>query len=295
MSKSKMSGSKIVKIGLVQTTSEQDVEKNLSKTLALARQVIEKGAQIVCLQELYRSDYFCITEDYEAFSLAETIPGPSSEAFSQLAKEKGVAIVVPIFEKRAHGLYHNSIVMIEADGSIKGIYRKMHIPDDPGFYEKFYFTPGDLGYKSFDTKYAKVGTLICWDQWYPEAARLTALKGAEILVYPTAIGWDQTEEEPLRSAQHEAWYTMQRSHSIANGVFVVSVNRIGREGDLEFWGQSFVSDPFGRILYKASKDKEETVVVECDLSLIDHFRTRWPFLRDRRVDTFEDLKHRFLE
>ncbi len=290
-----MAASKIVKIGFVQTTSEHDVEKNLAKTLALVRQVIDKGAQVVCLQELYRSDYFCQTEDYDAFGLAETIPGPSSEAFSLLAKEKQVAIVVPIFEKRAPGLYHNSIVMIDADGSTKGVYRKMHIPDDPGFYEKFYFTPGDLGYKTFATKYAKIGTLICWDQWYPEAARLTALKGAEILVYPTAIGWDQTEEEPLRSSQHEAWYTMQRSHSVANGVFVVSVNRIGREGDLEFWGQSFVSDPFGRVLYKASKDKEETVVVECDLSLIDHFRTRWPFLRDRRVDTFEGLTHRFLE
>lgn len=280
---------------MVQTTSEHDVEKNLNKTLALAGQVIEKGAQIVCLQELYRSDYFCITEDYDKFALAETIPGPSSEAFSQLAKEKNVAIVVPIFEKRTHGIYHNSIVMIDADGSIKGIYRKMHIPDDPGFYEKFYFTPGDLGYKAFETKYAKVGTLICWDQWYPEAARLTTLKGAEILVYPTAIGWDSSEEEPLRSSQHDAWYTIQRSHSVANGVFVVSVNRIGKEGDLEFWGQSFISDPFGRVLYKASKDKEEAVVVDCDLSLIDHFRTRWPFLRDRRVDTFEDLKHRFLE
>lgn len=286
---------KIVKIGMVQTTSEHDVQKNLDKTLALARQVIDKGAQIVCLQELYRSDYFCQTEDYDKFSLAETIPGPSSEAFSALAKEKEVAIVVPIFEKRAHGVYHNSIVMIDADGSTKGVYRKMHIPDDPGFYEKFYFTPGDLGYKAFETKYAKVGTLICWDQWYPEAARLTTLKGAEILFYPTAIGWDSSEEEPLRSSQHDAWYTIQRSHSVANGVFVVSVNRIGKEGDLEFWGQSFVADPFGRVLYKASKDKEETVVVDCDLSLIDHFRTRWPFLRDRRVDSFEDLKHRFLE
>jgi len=287
--------SKIVKVGMVQTTSEHEVEKNLNKTLALAKEVIEKGAQIVCLQELYRSDYFCQTEDYDKFSLAETIPGPSSEAFSQLAKEKKVAIVVPIFEKRTHGVYHNSIVMIDADGSIRGVYRKMHIPDDPGFYEKFYFTPGDLGYKSFETKYAKVGTLICWDQWYPEAARLTTLKGAEILVYPTAIGWDSSEEEPLRSAQHDAWYTIQRSHSVANGVFVVSVNRIGREGDLEFWGQSFISDPLGRVLYKASKDKEETVVVDCDLDLIDHTRIRWPFLRDRRVDSFEELKHRFLE
>ena len=290
-----MTMSKIVKVGMVQTTSEHEVEKNLNKTLALAKEVIEKGAQIVCLQELYRSDYFCQTEDYDKFSLAETIPGPSSEAFSQLAKEKKVAIVVPIFEKRTHGVYHNSIVMIDADGSIRGVYRKMHIPDDPGFYEKFYFTPGDLGYKSFETKYAKVGTLICWDQWYPEAARLTTLKGAEILVYPTAIGWDSSEEEPLRSAQHDAWYTIQRSHSVANGVFVVSVNRIGREGDLEFWGQSFISDPLGRVLYKASKDKEETVVVDCDLDLIDHTRIRWPFLRDRRVDSFEELKHRFLE
>lgn len=285
----------IVKVGLVQTTSEHNTEKNLFKTLELTKEVIAKGAEIVCLQELYRSDYFCVTEDYDQFLLAETIPGPSTEAFSQLAKEHKVAIVLPIFEKRTHGIYHNSIVMIDADGSTKGIYRKMHIPDDPGFYEKFYFTPGDLGYKAFDTKYVKAGTLICWDQWYPEAARLTTLKGAEILFYPTAIGWDKTEDEKLWHAQHDAWFTIQRSHSVANGVFVVSVNRVGTEGDLVFWGQSFVSDPFGRVLYKASKDKEETVVVDCDLSLIDHFRTRWPFLRDRRVDTFEDLKHRFLE
>jgi len=212
-----------------------------------------------------------------------------------LARQKKAVIIVPIFEKRAHGLYHNSIVMLDADGTTKGVYRKMHIPDDPGFYEKFYFTPGDLGYKAFDTKYGKMGTLICWDQWYPEAARLTALKGAEIIFYPTAIGWDSTETEPLRSTQHEAWQTIQRSHSVANGVFVVSVNRIGKEGDLEFWGQSFVSDPMGKIIYKASKDKEETVVVDCNLSLIDHTRIRWPFLRDRRVDSFEGLKERFLE
>lgn len=280
---------------MVQTTSAHDPDKNLRKTVDLVHEVIAKGAQIVCLQELYRSDYFCQTEDYDMFSLAETIPGPSTEAFSQIAKEKGVAIVLPLFEKRAHGLYHNSIVMIDADGETKGIYRKMHIPDDPGFYEKFYFTPGDLGYKVFDTKFAKVGTLICWDQWYPEAARLTALKGAEILFYPTAIGWDSSEGEPLRSQQHDAWYTIQRSHSVANGVFVVSVNRIGTEGDLTFWGQSFISDPLGRVLYKASQDQEETVVVELDLSLIDHTRTRWPFLRDRRIDSFEDLKQRYLD
>jgi N-carbamoylputrescine amidase len=290
-----MSKERIVKIGMVQTCSEHDESKNLQKMLDLTLDVIKKGAQIVVLQELFRSDYFCQTEDYDKFALAETIPGPSSEAFSKLAKEHGVAIVVPIFEKRTAGLYHNSIVMIDADGSTKGVYRKMHIPDDPGFYEKFYFTPGDLGYKAFDTKFAKIGTLICWDQWYPEAARLTTLKGAEILVYPTAIGWDSSEGEPLRSQQHDAWYTIQRSHSVANGVFVVSVNRIGQESDLQFWGQSFVSDPMGRVLYKASKDKEETVVVECGLGLIDHTRIRWPFLRDRRVDTFEDLKNRFLE
>lgn len=290
-----MSIARIVKVGIVQTTSEHDVDKNLRKMLALTLDVIKKGAQLVVLQELFRSDYFCDTEDYDKFSLAETIPGPSSEAFSALAKQHNVAIVVPIFEKRAAGLYHNSIVMIDAGGSTKGIYRKMHIPDDPGFYEKFYFTPGDLGYKSFETKYANVGTLICWDQWYPEAARLTALKGAEILVYPTAIGWDSSEGEPLRTAQHDAWQTIQRSHSVANGVFVVSVNRIGKEGDLEFWGQSFVSDPMGNILYKASKDKEETVVIDCNLSMIDHTRIRWPFLRDRRVDTFRDLEKRYLD
>jgi N-carbamoylputrescine amidase len=286
---------RIVNIGLVQTNSEHEEKKNLEKMLYLTHATIQKGAQIVCLQELYRSDYFCQTEDYDKFALAETIPGPSTEAFAKLAKQHRVAIVLPIFEKRAHGLYHNSIVMIDADGSVKGLYRKMHIPDDPGFYEKFYFTPGDLGYKAFDTQYAKVGTLICWDQWYPEAARLTALKGAEILFYPTAIGWDNTEAEPLRSTQHEAWQTIQRSHSVANGVFVVAVNRIGTEGDLTFWGQSFVSDPMGKILYKASKDQEETAVVACDLSLIDHTRIRWPFLRDRRVDTFGELTQRFLE
>lgn len=285
---------KIVKVGIIQTTSESDVVLNLNKTLHLTKQAIDKGAQIICLQELYRSDYFCQTEDYDKFLLAETIPGPSTEAFSKLAKENKVAIVLPIFEKRTHGLYHNSIVMIDADGS-SGIYRKMHIPDDPGFYEKFYFTPGDLGYKVFDTHVVKAGTLICWDQWYPEAARLTALKGAEILFYPTAIGWDKAEDRNLGITQHDAWFTMQRSHSIANGVFVVSVNRIGTEGDITFWGQSFISDPFGNVLYKASSDKEEVVVVDCDLSLIDHYRTRWPFLRDRRTDSFQEMTARYLD
>ena len=286
---------RIVKIGMVQTTSEHDVKLNLEKTLDLTSQAIEKGAQIVCLQELYRSDYFCDIENYDNFSLAETIPGPSTEAFSLLAKQKKAAIVLPLFEKRAHGLYHNSIVMIDSDGSTKGTYRKMHIPDDPGFYEKFYFTPGDLGYKVFETQFAKAGTLICWDQWYPEAARLTALKGAEIIFYPTAIGWDKSEDHALGISQHDAWQTMQRSHSIANGVFVVAVNRIGTEGDITFWGQSFISDPLGNILYKASSDQEEIVVVDCDLSLIDHFRTRWPFLRDRRIDSFGELTARYLD
>ncbi|MBC7387606.1 MAG: carbon-nitrogen hydrolase [Opitutaceae bacterium] len=285
---------KIVKVGMIQTSSENDVDLNLKKTIQLTKQAIEKGAQIICLQELYRSDYFCQTEDYDKFLLAETIPGPSTEAFTKLAKEYKVSIVLPIFEKRTHGLYHNSIVMVDADGSL-GIYRKMHIPDDPGFYEKFYFTPGDLGYKVFDTPVVRAGTLICWDQWYPEAARLTALKGAEILFYPTAIGWDKAEDHNLGLTQHDAWFTMQRSHSIANGVFVVSVNRIGTEGDITFWGQSFISDPFGNILYKASSDKEEVIVVDCDLSLIDHYRTRWPFLRDRRTDSFQEMTARYLD
>ncbi len=289
--------SRKVNIGMVQLAYTGSIESMMQKTLEKVREVADKGAQIICLQEMYRTDYFCDVEDYDNFPLAESIPGPSTELFSALAKEKKVVLILPLFEKRTHGLYHNSIAVIDADGSFMGTFRKMHIPDDPAFYEKFYFTPGDLGFKVFKTKYATIGTLICWDQWYPEAARITALMGAEIIFYPTAIGWATTElDMQVRQQQLEAWETIQRSHSVANGVFVCAVNRVGIEKEsLEFWGNSFVYGPFGRLKGKCSNDKEETAVVECDLSEIDFYRTHWPFLRDRRIDAYKPITKRYID
>jgi N-carbamoylputrescine amidase len=284
-----------VKVGLVQMSCAPEPAANMKKAVARINEAAKRGAQIVCLQELFRSQYFCQTEDIELFKLAEPIPGPSTEVLSKLAKQKKIVIVASLFEKRTAGLYHNTAVVIDADGRIAGKYRKMHIPDDPLYYEKFYFTPGDLGFASHDTQYGRVGTLVCWDQWFPEAARLTALSGAQFLFYPTAIGWLPGEEEEMNSAQHQAWETIQRGHAIANGLYVVVVNRVGPEGQLHFWGQSFVVDPFGRIVAKASADKEEVLVVECDLDLIDKTRQNWPFLRDRRIESYNGLGFRFLE
>ena len=284
-----------VRVGLVQMTCAPDPEPNMEKAVERTREAAEKGAQIVCLQELFRSQYFCQTEDIELFKLAEPIPGPSTERLGALAKELGVVIVASLFEKRAAGLYHNTAVMLDSDGTVAGKYRKMHIPDDPLFYEKFYFTPGDLGFASHDTAVGKIGTLVCWDQWFPEAARITALSGAQFLFYPTAIGWLPGEDEEMNRAQHEAWQTIQRAHAIANGVYVVVVNRVGREGELQFWGQSFVVDPFGRVIATASEDSEEVMVVDCPLDAIERTRQNWPFLRDRRIESYQGLGYRFLE
>ena len=287
--------SKGATIGLVQMSCEQKPEANLRKAIARIGDAAKQGAQIVCLQELFRSQYFCQIEDIELFKLAETIPGPTTEALGKVARQKKVVIVASLFEKRAAGVYHNTAVIIDPEGKIAGRYRKMHIPDDPLYYEKFYFTPGDLGFQTHNTPYGKIGALVCWDQWFPEAARLTALGGAEFIFYPTAIGWLPGEQPEMNAAQHSAWETIQRAHAIANGVFVVVVNRVGREGKLTFWGQSFVSDPFGRIIAKASADKEEVLVVECDLNKIEETRQNWPFLRDRRIDAYQGLQLRYGE
>jgi N-carbamoylputrescine amidase len=291
----KKSANDVVSVGLVQMSCEQQPEANLKKAIAGINDAAKRGAQIVCLQELFRSQYFCQIEDIQLFKLAETIPGPTTEALGKVAKQKKVVIVASLFEKRAAGVYHNTAVMIDTNGKIVGKYRKMHIPDDPLYYEKFYFTPGDLGFQTHDTTYGKIGTLVCWDQWFPEAARLTALSGAQLLCYPTAIGWLPEEDQEMNLAQHSAWETIQRGHAIANGLFVVVVNRVGHEGKLTFWGQSFVADPFGRIIAKASSDKEEVLVVDCDLSKIEETRQNWPFLRDRRIDAYEGLRLRYSE
>ena len=283
----------VITVGLVQMSCDQSPDANMQKAISRIGEAAKKGAQIICLQELFRSQYFCQTEDIELFKLAETIPGPSTEALGKVARKHKVVIVASLFEKRAAGIYHNTAVMIDADGSIAGKYRKMHIPDDPLYYEKFYFTPGDLGFQTHQTAYGNIGTLVCWDQWFPEAARLTALGGAQFLFYPTAIGWLPEEEEEMNQAQHAAWETIQRAHAIANGVFVVVVNRVGHEGKLTFWGQSFVADPFGRIIGKASWDKEEVLLVPCDLKLIEQTRQNWPFLRDRRIDAYQGLGFRY--
>jgi N-carbamoylputrescine amidase len=287
----------LVKVGLVQMTCSANKVENLSKAISKAKEAAVKGAQIICLQELFTSLYFCDEENYDNFQLAEPVPGPSTEALQKVAKELEVVIIASLFEKRAQGLYHNTTAVIDADGSYLGKYRKMHIPDDPAFYEKFYFTPGDLGYKVWKTKYANFGVLICWDQWYPEAARITSLMGAEILFYPTAIGWATNQDEQTNEEQYNAWQTMQRSHAIANGVHVVSVNRVGfeQEGRMKFWGGSFVSNPFGSLLYKASHHEEETEVVELDISKTDQYRTHWPFLRDRRIDSYKPIVKRYID
>lgn len=287
-----------VTLGLLQHACSANPAENLKKTLALAEQAAKKGAKIICTQELFRSQYFCQAENHDYFKLAEPIPGPSTVALQKLAKKYGVVIIGSLFEKRASGLYHNTAVIIDADGSLLGIYRKMHIPDDPLYYEKFYFTPGDTGFKAWQTRYGKIGVLVCWDQWYPEGARLTAMAGAEILFYPTAIGWHPGEKAEYGVNQHGAWETIQRSHAVANGCYVAAVNRIGVEtpegGDgIEFWGQSFVAGTSGQILKKASVDREEILLQEIDLDKVDVTRTHWPFLRDRRIDAYGDLTKRF--
>ena len=286
-----------VAVGLVQMSCSPNKQANLQKAIEKITEAASKGAQIVCLQELFTSLYFCDTENYDHFQLAESIPGPSTEVLSKVAKELNVVVIASLFEKRAQGLYHNTTAVIDADGTYLGKYRKMHIPDDPAYYEKFYFTPGDLGYKVFETKYAKLGVLICWDQWYPEAARITALMGAEILFYPTAIGWATSQEEATNIEQYNAWQTIQRSHAVANGVHVVSVNRVGFEqnGAMKFWGGSFVSNPFGTVLYQGSHDQEETKVLKLDLADSDRYRTHWPFLRDRRIDSYQPITKRYLD
>jgi N-carbamoylputrescine amidase len=267
----------------------------MQKTTAGIREAAQKGAQVVVLQELFRSLYFCDVEDYDNFKLAEAIPGPSTDALAALAKELGVVIVASLFEKRAEGLYHNTTAVLDADGTYLGKYRKMHIPDDPGYYEKFYFTPGDLGYKVFATRFGKIGVLICWDQWYPEAARITSLMGADFLVYPTAIGWAKAQDAATNEEQYGAWQTIQRSHAVANGIPVVSVNRTGVEGEMQFWGGSFVANPFGRVTYQAPHLTEEVHVEALDLSGSDRYRTHWPFLRDRRIDSYAPITKRFLD
>jgi N-carbamoylputrescine amidase len=286
---------KKVKVGLIQMTCGKDKHPNISKAVENIRKAAQKGAQIICLQELFASLYFCDVEDYENFKLAEAIPGNTTDLFSKLAKELNVVIIASLFEKRAEGLYHNTVAVLDADGSYLGKYRKNHIPDDPAYYEKFYFTPGDLGYKVFKTKYATIGTLICWDQWYPEAARITALMGAEILFYPTAIGWASAQAKEVNEEQYNAWQTIQRGHAIANGVHVVSVNRTGNEGEMIFWGGSFISNPFGTLLYQASHKEEEIHVQEIDLTKSNEYRIHWPFLRDRRIDTYSPITRRFID
>ncbi len=294
-----MSPSRIVNLGLVQLRMGADPEANMADAIVGVRAAAAQGAQIICLPELFRSHYFCQSEAHVNFALAEPVPGPSTELFCSLAHELGVVIIASLFEKRAEGLYHNTAAVIDADGRYLGKYRKMHIPDDPLFYEKFYFTPGDLGFKVFPTRFGRVGVLICWDQWYPEAARLTALRGADMLLYPTAIGWHPSERAEYGVAQHQSWEIIQRSHGVANGCYVVSVNRTGHEGDpaggIEFWGQSFVSDPSGSILAKAPVGEPTILVVPVDLARLDIQRTHWPFLRDRRIDAYGELTKRYID
>lgn len=284
-----------VQVGIVQMSCTANKHENLQKAIVKVKEAAAKGAQIVCLQELFTSLYFCDVEDHDNFQLAEAIPGPSTDELSKVAADLGVVIIASLFEKRAQGLYHNTTAVIDADGSYLGKYRKMHIPDDPGFYEKFYFTPGDLGYKVFKTKFATIGVLICWDQWYPEAARITALMGAEILFYPTAIGWATTQDEATNVEQYNAWQTIQRSHAVANGVHVVSVNRVGEEAGVQFWGGSFFANPFGTVIYQTSHNNEEVIVQELDLNKTDYYRTHWPFLRDRRIDSYQPITKRLID
>jgi N-carbamoylputrescine amidase len=284
-----------IKVGLVQNACSLDVEANIAAAIRGVREAAAKGANIVCLQELFQSVYFCQIENHKYFDLAEPIPGPATAIFQDLAKELGVVLVASLFERRAPGLYHNTAAIIDADGAFLGKYRKMHIPDDPLFYEKFYFTPGDLGYKVFGTQFGKIGVLICWDQWYPEAARITTLMGADFLVYPTAIGWAKTQDAATNEEQYGAWQTIQRSHAVANGIPVVSVNRTGVEGEMQFWCGSFVANPFGRVTYQAPHLEEEIHVEALDLSGSDRYRTHWPFLRDRRIDSYAPITKRFID
>jgi N-carbamoylputrescine amidase len=284
-----------VTVALVQMSCSPDKKANVAKALSRIADAASQGANIVCLQELFHGHYPCQSEDYARFAEAEPIPGPTTEALAAAAKEHGVVIVGSQFERRAAGVYHNTAVVFDAGGANVGMYRKMHIPDDPLYYEKFYFTPGDLGFRSFPTRFGRLGVCVCWDQWFPEAARLTALSGAEILFYPTAIGWHPAEKEQFGAAQHSAWETMMRSHAIANGLFVCAPNRVGVEGQLQFWGASFVADPYGNVLARASHEAEETLLVECDLSQIDVVRTHWPFLRDRRIDAYGPLVQRYID
>jgi N-carbamoylputrescine amidase len=278
-----------VKVGLIQMSTTTDPSANLSKAVERAEAAAKKGAQIVCLQELFRSRYFCQSEDQRNFKLAEAIPGPTTDVLGAVAREREIVIVASLFERRSAGIYHNTAVIIDADGAIAGTYRKMHIPDDPLYYEKFYFTPGDLGFPSFQTRYAKIAALVCWDQWFPEGARSAALAGAQILFYPTAIGWIPNEPRAVAQTQRNAWELIQRSHAVANGVFVASVNRVGREGKIKFWGHSFVAGPFGEIVAHANGEREEILLAECDLGKIEETRQSWPFLRDRRIDAYGSL------
>ncbi len=286
------------RVGLVQMSCSTNTSENLDKAVTRIREAAAQGAQIVCLQELFRSQYFCRVEDANLFDLAESIPGPSTDEIALVAKEAGVVVIASLFERRAAGLYHNTAAVIDASGDLLGIYRKMHIPDDPLFYEKYYFTPGDLGFRFFDTTFGRIAVLVCWDQWYPEAARIAALGGANILFYPTAIGWHPSEKAEFGEAQYDAWKTIQRSHAIANGIYVAAVNRVGFEGPtdhgLEFWGGSFIADPFGRVLKEATHDQEEILVVECDPRKMDENRRNWPFLRDRRIDAYSPILTRML-
>ncbi|WP_114751610.1 carbon-nitrogen hydrolase [Pleomorphovibrio marinus] len=284
-----------INVGLVQHACSKDPEENLLKAQEGIREAAQQGAQIICLQELFRSLYFCDVEDHDNFLLAEKIPGPTTEVLCELGKELDVVIIASLFEKRAEGLYHNTTAVIDADGSYLGKYRKMHIPDDPGYYEKFYFTPGDTGYKTFKTKFGQIGVLICWDQWYPEAARITAMMGAEMLFYPTAIGWHKDQDSATNDEQYQAWQTIQRSHSVANGIPVISVNRVGIEGEMKFWGGSFVTNAFGKLLCQADYEKEEVKVVPIDLAQSDRYRTHWPFLRDRRIDSYSPILKRLID
>jgi N-carbamoylputrescine amidase len=307
MSTTAKKSSKIVHVGITQMTCSASAQDNEDRQAKLLADAAKKGAQIICTQEIYRGQYFCQVEDHRFFETAEPIPGPSTERFAKIAREYNVVIVASLFEKRAAGLYHNTAAVIDADGSLMGIYRKMHIPDDPLYYEKFYFTPGDTGFRSWKTRYANIGVLICWDQWFPEGARLTAMQGAEILFYPTAIGWHPSEKAEYGKAQHDSWETIMRSHAIANGCYVCAPNRIGHElvldeagktpvhpDGIQFWGQSFVCKPDGQIQYRASVDKEEVIVEPVDLARVEFSRTHWPFLRDRRIDAYGDMTKRFI-
>ncbi len=296
-----MSNSDKYTIGLVQMAMSADIDENLKRAGEFVREAAGRGAKIICLPEMFRSQYFCQREDVDLFNLAETIPGKSTMTLGVVAKELKVTVIVPLFERRAIGMHHNSLAVLGEDGEIVGIYRKMHIPDDPSYYEKFYFTPGDLGFKVFETPSANIGTLICWDQWFPEGARLTALRGAEILFYPTAIGWHPAEKDAVGASQQDAWQTIQRSHAIANGIFVAAVNRVGHEvfnegsDGIQFWGHSFVADPFGVVIAQASDDKEEVLIVEIDRARMEDVRRNWQFLRDRRIENYGDLQKRFID